>query len=571
MASTVSSIDASLQNLTPTFQKQIKAIIDSESAPLQRTQTLRDQLDVRRGVYNDVKTNFGALQSAIQALISTQASYGLNLIAKANVTPIVAGTTVLTANITSDSAPSAEYDFSVTRLAKAESLATDPAASSDVALNKTGTFWLGGTGKAAVQTETAPGVYSDFVASNTVTAAAANSVANGQRELGAGNYTVQVRDYNGIHQFRLVDQDGNAVSIQNAKKSSIYTTDWQNVIDGSLDTGRGQILTMSREGSLDSTTFHYTAKGVSVFVSASDTLRTIAKAINAVTQPDGHDFKASIVANQLVLTAAQTGKNHTMVFTDGANLGISTLLQKAQNADFSINGMNISTASNTGLTNIVDGATINLAADAEGKSARLSVDASTDKAANLVTTMVNKFNTALAHLKDKLASTPKTDGDKTTYTRGPLTGDTTFSGLRSDLLYRMNKSYTNNGSYKRLEEIGISFNDDMKLTFDSNKFSSALKDHTTDATAILDTAMGSINDVVARFTGSSGYLAKSLSSIDDQRKMYDARIDKYNASLDLRKQALYKQYLDYQNQLADLGRTAQMFGIDLGSNVNTSG
>jgi hypothetical protein len=52
--------------------------------------------------------------------------------------------------------------------------------------------------------------------------------------------------------------------------------------------------------------------------------------------------------------------------------------------------------------------------------------------------------------------------------------------------------------------------------------------------------------------------------------MYDQRIAKYNASLTMRKQSLYNQYMGYQTQLADLGRTAQMFGISLGSNVDTS-
>jgi flagellar hook-associated protein 2 len=308
-----------------------------------------------------------------------------------------------------------------------------------------------------------------------------------------------------------------------------------------------------------------------VTISASDTLRTITNSINSAAQPDEHGVKASIVANQLVLTAAQTGKNHTMAYTDGASLGFDTLLQPAQDAEFMLNGMNIKTSSNTGLTNLVDGVTINLAGDAEGKSARLSINANADKATALAKTMVDKFNAALTHLKDKLASTAKTEGNKTTYTRGPLTGDTTFSGLRTDLLFRMNRTYSNSGTYKRLEEIGISFDDTMKLTFDSNKFSDALKNHAADTTALLDTAMGGINDVLSNYTGSKGYLSQSLTSMDDQQKMYDDRIAKYNDTLNMRKQALYSQYLEYQNQLADLGRTAQMFGIDLGSNVNTSG
>ena len=259
-----------------------------------------------------------------------------------------------------------------------------------------------------------------------------------------------------------------------------------------------------------------------------------------------------------------------MIFTDGAGLGFGTLLQQAQNAEFSINGMNVSTASNTNLTNIVDGATINLAGDAEGKSARLSINASTDKAAGLMNTMVSKFNAAITHLKDKLASTSKTEGDKTTYTRGPLTGDTTFSSLRTDLMYRMARSVTNGGAYKRLEDIGLSFDKDMKLTLDSTKFNDALKNHALDVTALLDTAMGGVNDVLSRYTGSSGMLSRSLSSIDSQRKSYDQRIDRYNSSITLRKEALYKQYMEYQTQLVNLGNTATIFGIDLGSKIDTS-
>jgi flagellar capping protein FliD len=571
MASTIASIDASLKNLAPSFQTAIKSIIESESSPLKRVQAQRDNLDVRRGIFTDLKTNFDALQSAVQALISTQASFGLRLVAKANVSPTTPGSTVLAASVTNESIPAADYDFLVTRLAKAHSQATATASSPDVALNKSGIFWMGGTGSAALQTETAPGVYGDFIPSSSVTAATVTSVASGQRELAQGIYNIQVRDQNGVRQFRLVDADGNAVSIRSTEGSSAYTANWQKMVNGLYDTGRGQSLVLSTLGGLESTSFHYTARGVSINITSTDTQRTIANAINAALQPEGHDFRASIVANQLVLTSNQSGENHAMIYADGANLGLNTLLQAAQNAQFKVNGMDISRSRNTDLKDVLDGITISLAADAEGKNARLSVSANADKAVGLVNTMVSKFNAALVHLKDKLASTSKMEGDKTTYTRGPLSGDTVFSSLRSDIFYRMNRSYANSGAFKRLEEIGLSFDKDMKLTLDTAKFNEAFKNQTADVTKLMDAGLGEINNLLARYSGSSGYLSKSLTSIENQRKDYDQRITKYNDTLTMRKQALYKQYMEYQNQLADLGRTAQMFGIDLGSNVNTSG
>ncbi len=220
---------------------------------------------------------------------------------------------------------------------------------------------------------------------------------------------------------------------------------------------------------------------------------------------------------------------------------------------------------------MVEGLTLSLAGDAEGKSARLSVNANTDKSAGLMNAMVSKFNTTITHLKDKMASTSKTESGKTTYTRGALSGETVFSGFRSEMLYRMSRSYTNSGSFKRFEEIGITFDKDMKLTFDSAKFGEALKNNASDVTALLDAGMGEINTTLSRYTGTSGILTKTLTTLESQGKEYDQRIARYNTFLETRKQTLYKQYMEYQTQLVDLGNTAIMFGINLGSSVDTSG
>ena len=571
MASTISSIDASIKNLATTFQTAIKVSIEAESAPLKRVQTLKDNLNIRRSVYTDVKTNFDALQSAVQALISNQASYGLSLVSKSSVTPATSGTTVLTVSKTDENAPVTDYDLSVTKLAKAHSRATVASSSPDIPLNKSGTFWMGGTGVAALQTESAPGIYTDFVASGSVAAATPSTVVSGQRELGTGDYTLQVRDSSGIRQFRLVNADGNAVAIRKTDGSSGLTSDWQTMGSGAYDTGRGQTLSLNTTGNIEGTTFHYTAKGVSITINASDTQRSIVSAINASIQPDRHDFRASIVANQLVLTSTQSGASHAMIYTDGAGLGFNTLLQDAQNAQFRVNGMDVSRASNTNLTDVVEGITLSLAGDAEGKSARLSVSASTDKSVGLMNTLVNKFNAAVNHLKDKMASTSTTENGKTTYTRGVLSGETVFSSFRTDMMYRMSRSQTNSGGLKRFEDIGLSFDKDMKLIFDSSKFSEALKNNKADVTALLDAGMGEINTLLSRYTGSSGLITRTLSSIENQGKQYDQRISKYNTSLEVRKQTLYNKYAEYQAQLVELGNAATMFGIDLGSNVNTSG
>ncbi len=560
MANTITSIDTSIKALAPSFQTAIKAIIDSESAPLNRVQTQKDQIDIRKGVYTDIKNNFDSLQTALQALISTQASYGMNLTSKASVTPGTAGTTVLSAT-TTESAAAADYDIVVTQLAKAQTKSTTAAYSPDVALGKSGTFWLGGNGTSAIS----------FTANDSVTASTTSTTASGQRELGTGSYTLETRDSSGVRQFRLVDADGKAVSIL-SQSGTNYTNDWQTMSDGSYDTGRGLTLALNSLGTTASTALAYTAAGTSISVNSSDTLRNITSAINAASQPEGRDFKASIVANKLVLTGSQSGENHTMLYTDGAGLGFGADLQTAQNAKFTVNGMDVSRAANTNLTDVIDGTTINLSSDAEGKTARLSISASSDKAAGLMKTMVDKFNAALTHLKDKLASSPTTSAEgKTTYKRGPLSGDMGFSSLRLDMIGRLNRSITNSGSFKSFSEIGISFDKDMKLTLDSTKFSDALKNNRADVTALLDKGLGELDTLVSRFAGSKGSLANTLNTIEDQRKSYDKRIAKYNENLTIRKETLYNQYLGFQTQIADYGRTAEWLGMITGTNVSTSG
>jgi len=577
MASTISPIDTQIAGLATSFQTAIKATIKAESNPITRTQALKDTIDVRRSVYVDMKANFEGLQSALQTLISTQGTFGLNLVSKSIVTPGTTGATVLTATST-ESAAAADYEITDIQLAKAQSQATVLSYSPDVALGKSGTFWMGGTGTAALQTKTStsPDVYSAFVPNNSVTAAATSTIATGQRELGTGDYTLETRDLSGIRQFRLVNADGNAVSIRSQSGTS-YTSAWQNIISGSYDSGRGLNLTLDINGTTASTALTYTAAGTFVNISATDSLRTITTAINAASQPEGRDFKASIVANKLVLTGAQTGVNHSLLFTlkkDGIDndfLGFATPVQTAKNAAFKVNGMDVSRAGNTNLSDVVDGATINLASDAEGKSARLSIAATADKAASLMSTMVNSFNATLSHLKSKLASAPTTVNGKTTYTRGPLSGEIGLSGLRMDMLNRMNSNYVNSGSLKNFSEIGLSFDKDMKLTLDSAKFSEALKNNRTNVLALLDTGLGAINTLVSSYASSSGSIASKLTSIDVQRTNYDDRIAKYNDSIAKRKEALYNQYLGYQNQIAEYGYTAQWFGILSGTNVNTSG
>jgi flagellar hook-associated protein 2 len=553
MATTITSAanQAALNNLATTFRTQITTIMTAERKPVERVQTQRDQVDVRRGIYTDLKKNLDELQSSLKALISTDDAFTATPGVKPTVTPGTAGSTVLTAT-TETTSLAANYDFVVTQLAKAQSKASTTFSSADIALGKSGTFWMGGTGTASAS----------LTATDSVTAATTGSIADGQHELGTGAYSVEVRDTGTTRQFRLVDADGNAVSISNTEGTA-FTSGWQTMTDGTFDTRRGLSLAMNSEGALGSTAVSYTAKGVSINISASDTLRNIASNINAASQPLGSDFRASVVGKQLVITGNNTGENHGMIFTDGAGLGFGADLQKAQNALFTVNGMSLSRANNTNLTDVVDGATISLNSDAEGKSARLSIGADNSKVIAAMNSMVSKYNAAFSYLTSKTTVSSTSNGNSTTYTRGALSGDLVFRGLRLDMLNKMNRSYPNSGSLKHLEEIGLSFDKDLKLNLDASKFEAAYKSSPSDVTALLDSVMGGMEKMVSTYTGTSGSLQRNVNSMDDQIKQLDQRIERHNATLLVREASLISQYQQMQTLLADYGRQAQELGIDI--------
>ena len=574
-AAKAAEIDAQIRKLAPSFQTAITTTIDAESVPLKKVQAESAALDIRRAIYTDMKSNFDSLKGFVEVLMSSKNASGLSLLPKISITPNSDGTSLFGATA-KDSTLNGEYDIAVTDLAKAQTTTfASGVTSADTVLGKSGTIYLGGNGENSS--------VSGFSAGTSVTAAlVTGTLATGQRELGGGSYSVEVRDNNGIRQFRLLNGDDSAVSILKADGSSA-TSDWQTMTTGVYDTGRGLKLALSTDGAVGSTALTYTAKGTSIAVSATDTLRTIAAAINSATQPDGRDFKATIVANKLVLSGAQSGSNHSLLYTDGGGLlGSATILQAAQNSSFTVNNIAVSRATNSGLSDVIDGVTLSLVAKSTAdKPAHLSIASNSEKAAMAITNLVGSFNNGLTQLTNKMAITSKIDSTtgKTNYTRGALSGETVFSSLRSELYSRVGRGYANSGSYKSLSEIGLTLDKNQQMVFDSAKFTTALQNHSSDVTALLETAMGQLSNTLGTYTGTSGALQRKMDSIDSQKKSYDQRIAQHTVSLTTRKETLYNNYLSMQSQLVELNYQSGMFNLMMygvtpsstGTTVNTSG
>ena len=211
----------------------------------------------------------------------------------------------------------------------------------------------------------------------------------------------------------------------------------------------------------------YTAQGASLDIAATDTLSNIVDKINNANYAVGQGVRASIVDKQLILTSQQSGTAYSVIASGDVLKSLGVLndlggfknqMQAAQNATFSVNDLPVERSSNTGLTDVISGVTLNLASDAQGKSATMLVSGDTTPQKNVLNDFLTKFNALTSYIGQKVSVTKNGDG---TYTRGALSSDPAMSSFRNDLFRMAGGSVSNKGTYRNLGDIGITISDSM--------------------------------------------------------------------------------------------------------------
>ncbi|MBN1536750.1 MAG: flagellar filament capping protein FliD [Anaerolineales bacterium] len=595
---TVSSTSSYTGNLSTYFTNLINNIMTAQSVKLTTLEGKLDTLNTRNAVYNDVETMLKDLQSSAFSLIST--SYSKSFISgrTAEVSGVDEGDTVLTATA-SKNAVAGTYDITNISRALAHRVSSDVQTYTDQALGLSGTILLGGA-----ETRSATPV---SAADDTVTGYGTAEVDNDQSELGTGSYFVETRQTEGgTWEFRLVDEEGKAVSIKNNSEDDEYTDDWQTIPTGGgeYDTGRGLTISFGADSELyieksrggnpnPASEVAYEAQGVSIEVEESDTLTQIATKINDAEFADGNGMSATIVSGQLILTAENTGASYEIRASDLSgtvmqDLGLLTAeggfkneMQVGKNATFSVNGIDVERSSNSGLTDVISGVTINLAADAEGQDATITITETTTSAQDSVSKFVNLFNDLQEYLEGKTGVTATTEDENgnMTYTRGALADDSIFRTLRSDLFAAIIDEYENEGIYSSLREIGITVDSNLSLSIsDSDQFESALDSHFDDVVSLLDDVMSRIDAKLAQFTGvrsESDYIDDVQLSLNNEIGDVQEDIEDTEEYLSDYELYLYQQYAQVQSTLISLQYMQSMYsslsGTSSSSNISLYG
>jgi len=234
-------------------------------------------------------------------------------------------------------------------------------------------------------------------------------------------------------------------------------------------------------------------------------------------------------------------------------------VQPAADAVFTINGLPVTRSTNNGLTDVISGVTLNLAADAEGKTATLNVSSSNTDATSVVKSFMSSFNALQTYLKGKTEVTKNADGS---YTRGSLAGEYIFKSLRSDLYSLFLTSRTNTGMLRNLAEIGLGLDDSQNAVIkDSSKLEAALTNDYDNVKALLNSVMTAVDVKLGTFTGDNRYIDSSMTAIDSKTELLTSRINTYNQRLTRREEALVAQYASLQTQMQMMEYTTQQLSL----------
>ena len=240
------------------------------------------------------------------------------------------------------------------------------------------------------------------------------------------------------------------------------------------------------------------------------------------------------VSNSLkISTSGGDGTIDALVANDPAGVQRLNQTAAAQNANFTVNGIAITSATNT-VTDAIQGVTLTLSKPTTTQ-ANLSVVRDTAAVKTAVTGFVDAYNALVSQLKSRSAF-----GEPGAANKPALAGDGTVR-MMLDQMRGVLSTGASGGTLTSLAEVGITTKADGTLKLDTSKLNTAMTNNFSDVTNL--------------FTGTSGYGTRLKAwaettlapegLIDTRTKSLNTSIKGYNeqiSRLEVRMTTLRKQY-----------------------------
>lgn len=349
----------------------------------------------------------------------------------------------------------------------------------------------------------------------------------------AGNYTIDVGQ---LAQAQTLVSAGQADS-KTAIGSGKITIDFGAITGGTLNATTGQYT-----GATFTADASQPAKSITID-SSNNTLEGIRNAINGakagVTAAIVND--GSGTPNRLVLTSTATGEKSSMRISVDGDAALQSLLNNdpagtqnlkqtatAQNAKLNVNGIDVTSATNT-VKDAIQGTTLTLVGT--GKTGLAMKENSAG-----VKTAINDFVKAYNSLQSTAKTLTAYDAD--TKTAAALVGDSTLRNLQTRIRQALTTPQAGGANdMKVLTEIGVAFQKDGTLAVDSDKLDKALAGNLKGVANLFSSATGStggygkqIDAIVTDLNANalkvaSDGVTSTIKKLDDQYDAMQVRVD----------------------------------------------
>jgi len=351
----------------------------------------------------------------------------------------------------------------------------------------------------------------------------------------AGNYSINVTQ---LAQAQSVVAAGQT-SAKTAIGTGTISIDFGTIAGGTYDAASGKYTGAGFTPDASRTAVPITIDA------AHNTLEGIRDAVNAakagVTATIVND--GSGTPNRLVLTSTETGKASSMRVSVTGDAALGNLLNHdpagaqnlqqtvlAQNAELTVNGIAVTSGSNT-VKESIQGTTLTLL-----KTGTSTL--STQRDTSAVETAINDFVKAYNGLQSTATSLTTFDTEKKT--AAALVGDSTLRNLQTSIRAALTTPQAGGtGDLTTLSQIGVSFQKDGTMAVDADKLKSALASDLDGVSNLFSSASGStagygkqLSALVDRATATGGALkvatdgvTSSLKQLDEQYTDMQARVD----------------------------------------------
>lgn len=301
--------------------------------------------------------------------------------------------------------------------------------------------------------------------------------------------------------------------------------------------------------------------GKDVTIETTDSLTDIQDKINN-TKDIG--ITASIINDTLVLEANETGVANEIQLVDDNNVllnlglidsggSIKNLLQDAKDAELTINGISVTSDSNT-IENVVNGVTFTLH---DIGTATIDVSRDIDKTVTAIQAFVDQYNSVMSFISEK------TDYDPETKRAGTLQGDSTLMRIEMNLRNYIMDSVDTESDYNQLAMIGISIDKDGVMSFDSSKLEEALAKAPEDIMKlfIADTDDGDSFDGIAirldnyldmLLQTNTGLIPEKVDMYETMINDIDEQIESMEERLTLREEQLRNEFTAMEKALSEM-------------------